>query len=304
MKPNLIAIIFGAICLTFLFSACEKEVQLPSQSDPKLVVESYISPQQTSIIVRLSVSRPYYGVAPKIDPSIGTISNATVTISDGSSAVTIPWDGTKKQYILINAQTAFPITAGKTYTLQVAASGYPTLSAQTSIPKPITGVSFKFLGVQKDIERNTNNPFDLYTYKFLVPNTPAPGEYYRFYPTLQVGTPNPLVTSPSNDPAADWVYGDPYLQEYTPSLIGTSERNIGLLKKYTSAPSVGTLLTHTGYFISCSKEYYLFYQTTPVNLGIDPKNSATVENLYSNIKGGYGIFAGYNAVASTINSTY
>lgn len=79
---------------------------------------------------------------------------------------------------------------------------------------------------------------------------------------------------------------------------------MGLLKKYTSAPSVGTSLTHTGYFISCSKEYYLFYQTAPVNLGIDPKSSATVENLYSNINGGYGIFAGYNAVDLTATSTY
>lgn len=65
-----------------------------------------------------------------------------------------------------------------------------------------------------------------------------------------------------------------------------------------------TSLTHTGYFISCSKEYYLFYQTAPVNLGIDPKNSSTVENLYSNIKGGYGIFAGYNALALSATSTY
>ena len=301
------AILYGFICL-ILFSSCEKEVSLPSQNSEKLVVLSYISPQKPTINVFVSTSRPYYGVTTETDPSIGMIDNATVTIFNGSTTATIPWNATQKQYALSSTLLPFPISEGTSYTLQVSTPDMGSVSAQTSIPKPISGAKFSFLGIQKNIETDYGSKIDLFTYQFSVPNAPSQGTYYRFYPTLQINSMSPTTfgidnASTNNNPA----YGDPYLQEYTPSISVSSERKLDLAKKYDSGktPSLGTSLSHTGYFISCSKEYYLFYKTAPHNIGIQYNDLITnFENLYSNINGGYGVFAGYNEVTLTADSTY
>lgn len=299
------AILYGVIYL-ILFSSCEKEVSLPSQNSGKLVVLSYISPQKPTINVFVSTSRPYYGETTRTDPSIGMIADATVTIFNGSTTATIPWDAKQKQYALSSTLLPFRISEGTTYTLQVSTPDMRSVSAQTSIPKPITGANFRFLGLQKNIRTDRFTQIDLCTYQFSVPNAPSPGTYYRFYPTLQINSMS-TTTSSYDDAFNNPAYGDPYLQEYTLSITGSSERKLDLAKKYNKSniPSLGTPLSHTGYFISCSKEYYFFYKTAPQNIGIKNINLSTnFDNLYSNINGGYGVFAGYNQITVDLSSSY
>ncbi len=306
MKQTIV-ILYGVMYL-ILFSSCEKEVSLPSQNSGKLVVLSYISPQKPTINVFVSTSRPYYGETTRTDPSIGMIDNATITVFNGSTTATIPWNATQKQYALSSTLLPFPISEGTTYTLQVSTPDMGSVSAQTSIPKPIVGANFNFIGLQKNIEPDRYDQIDLFTYQFFVPNAPSQGSYYRFYPTLQINSMSSTTSSSNgnnafNNPA----YGDPYLQEYTPSINVSSDRKLDLPKRYyqTNIPNLGTLLSHTGYFISCSKEYYLFYKTAPQNINIEDFTlSGSFENLYSNINGGYGVFAGYNETTVSTTSTY
>jgi hypothetical protein len=304
MKQTIV-ILYGVIYL-ILFSSCEKEVSLPSQNSGKLVVLSYISPQKPAINVFVSISRPYYGETTRTDPSIGMIDNATVTIFNGSTTATIPWNATQKQYALSSTLLPFPISDGTTYTLQVSTPDMGSVSAQTSIPKPIAGTNFNFIGLQKNIETDSYTQIDLFTYQFSVPNAPSQGVYYRFYPTLQINSMS-TTTNRGDDASNNPAYGDPYLQEYTPSITGSSDRKLDLTKRYdkSNIPSIGTPLSHTGYFISCSKEYYFFYKTAPQNIGIQTIDLSTnFENLYSNINGGYGVFAGYNQVTVDLLSSY
>ncbi len=293
------AIYLLIIFLAFFSSSCTKdsfvkEVPYPAQNSAKLVVVSYISPDDEQLKVNVSWSRPAYG------PGVGKmnmdaqIKDAIVIISDDAGSFKqILWNDKIGQYVLEKNQ--FPIHTGKIYYLKVSAHG-KSVSAKTSIPEAIKGAKFEFVETiaRKDHQdgRAIRNE---YLYRFSAPwDGLVDGGYYGCYPILDIKT-NTYAGDVSKTGKVffrtyDRVSNKPPFDHLI--MIEHTDNNI----LYYSSKVV----THTGVFIACSKEYYLFHKTAPNNIKATRDNenplAPPVSNVYSNIEGGYGIFAGYDQV--------
>ena len=106
------------------------EARLPKTSS-KLVVHSFISPQNTRINVAVSETTPLFTNA---DQKQGVIKTAQVKISDGTHEVTLPFDDASQLYSI--DQSKFPIVASKTYSLHVS-DGTRKVTAYCRVPENI-----------------------------------------------------------------------------------------------------------------------------------------------------------------------
>ena len=303
MKQKLFAL-YGVLCVLVFLYACEKEVPYPPQNENKLVVFSYIAPNK-DVVVKLSLSKAYFGESYIFNPVQPELNNADVFISDGSISTPLPHIANST----FGVSNTTLIVAGKTYTLKVSHPLYGNISAQTIVPQPIQDPTFDFVALKKDIEANQYYPIDLYSYNFSVSNATSSNMYNRFYPTIEIGSlskSSDTYNFAMNNPAD----GVPYLIETSGSANARVERALTLTKQYTpqdyiKLTSSSSIIKHTGHFIACSKDYYLFYKTAQRNISVSPDSPfAQFDNIYSNIVGGYGVFAGYNEIVLVKNTIY
>jgi len=312
------AIYLLIIFLAFFSSACTKdsfvkEVPYPTQTSAKLVVVSYISPAaDEQIKVSVSLSRPAYG------PGVGKmnmdaqIKDADVIISDAAGRFAhILWNDKIGQYVL--EKNRFPINTGKIYYLKVSAHG-KFVSAKTSIPEAILGPKFELVEtIARKDHQDGRAILNEYLYRFSAPwDGLVDGGYYGCYPVLD------RITKYNNDSDKSQknTYGD--ISKTGKVFFRTYDRVSNALPfdhlimiehtTFSDENLSSKVVTHTGVFIACSKEYYLFHKTAPNNIKSagDSGNplAPPVGNVYSNIEGGYGIFAGYNQVTLVGTSTY
>lgn len=298
---------FGLLSCLLLF-ACGKDkvqVDIPKQSESKPVVFAFISPDQEDTRVSLSLSTPYFGNTFDPNLTVGELSIARVSISDGSSSVILPWNTKLKQYAI--SATTCPIVVGKTYSLLLDIPGYGKLSAQTTIPAPIEDPKLELIELNKDVTSNLSakgsNREDRFLYRFTMKDM-LEGSSCRLYASMeQLGAPQ--GSSGFSDRAyANPCYGDPLLFEFNGTSSSIS-KVLPLYKKYSyNGPNATSQLKHTGYFISGSRDYIEFYRTLAPNMGKSDIFGTEPGSVYSNIEGGYGVFAGYNCVVSTSSTIY
>lgn len=129
MKKTSFYIYFSILLLT-LYS-CEKDadIDLPV-IEPKLVLVSLISPQDTSIQVRVSLSQPLYN-NPDSWKHI-PVANATVVISSGSGSITLPYNSQLERYSV--SAKLFKINSADTYQLSVSTPEGKFAQASTRVP--------------------------------------------------------------------------------------------------------------------------------------------------------------------------
>jgi hypothetical protein len=167
MKMNYLKFLF----ILLLVSSCETLVDdLPLSRFPelksKMVLHSFISPQDSLITVRLSQSVPLFGEFPiqKSEKFVNTngdtiqynisnkeiiIKNAEVTISNGAKAALLKFDLKSSEYFVSAAD--FPIEAGKTYTIK-AKNSEMNVEATTTVPlNQVEIESFKIDSTQNKI---------------------------------------------------------------------------------------------------------------------------------------------------------
>lgn len=121
--------IFFISVLSSFFLACEKEIELKSDEiTPRIVVNSLFTANDT---IQLSVSESrsvlYEGILPNV-------TNATAKLFDGNGALLGTFTHIENgNYLLADV---LPIV-GSTYTLEVAAPGFETVTASSSTPSII-----------------------------------------------------------------------------------------------------------------------------------------------------------------------
>ena len=127
--------LFSYFFVSLFLSGCEKEitVDLPIP-EPKLVVDGRIEPGQKTYVY-LSKSVPFFAPTDLNSFAAQTVKNAVVTVTDGTTTITlleaIPGVG----YYYISTDTTFA-QYGKTYTLNISAEG-KNYSSTTTIPDPV-----------------------------------------------------------------------------------------------------------------------------------------------------------------------
>lgn len=98
--------------------------------DRKLVVNGYLSPQDTVLAISVSSSQTVLG--DYVSDSVNTVTNATVVLASEGRSVTLTFDPQNRVYTA-SAQL-FPVLVNRTYTLQVDAPGFATVTSSCTIP--------------------------------------------------------------------------------------------------------------------------------------------------------------------------
>lgn len=133
MKNELLKNWLFASLFAFVVVGCTQDaenIKLP-ETYPKLVIGSFISPQDTEIVVTITRSNPIFGTHHNNTENM-KVKDATVQLSDGSSTIVIPYDSTCECYKI--TASALPILPAKTYSMNVTTPHNESASANCTVP--------------------------------------------------------------------------------------------------------------------------------------------------------------------------
>jgi Domain of unknown function (DUF4249) len=164
------------VLIGLFLSSCNsfvKEVSLKNLPENKesLVLNAYISPQDTILAARILYSNVVFGetqVNERIQEKI--IDNAKVFINEGSNIIELKFDN--KQNLYLANTKIFKIKSGKTYQIKVTDSNGQIYSAETTVPQQ---VEFKVLTPKKI----NQNEFNYNNWEVPINLEAQPNTYYR-----------------------------------------------------------------------------------------------------------------------------
>lgn len=301
------------IVLMLLLTACETmvsdipEAKLP-KTESKLVVHSFISPQSNYINVVVSESIPLFTQS---DATGNRIENATVRISDGVNEITIPFDPKNKLYSI--AQSKFPISASKTYSLSVS-DGKRSVTAHCTVPKQTPVI--KSYEIDMIVTSNPLYTDTAVTLKMTWQDFPKDTNYYRTSAFMDIDYNIPAETNKKEftEKRISGTYGffwnwqmgrNEFISDnqldgslFTSptgraSLPHAQEKTLANGKKITVYPKTKiTAILMEVYNVD--KHYYKYHRSQTVSDDTDnPFSEPAI--IYTNIKGGLGCFGAYNA---------
>lgn len=272
--------IFCSLTMLLILQSCRKEdadVKLPNV-EPKIVISSFISPQDSLIQVAVSLSTPLYNT-PNVSNKYKSLLNATVTINNGTNSYALTYNSKLERYVIDSSQ--LKIVGGLTYYLSVKAIDGKSANATTVVP--LLNNTLTYTVVKNNLLENEytlegtwsdNDINNIDNYRFEV-------FYTSFY--LYSGYIDTLGSF------ADTIKG------WASDRILVNDAEGSVFKKELvfsyNAKNYDTVFTS---ITTMSKEYvdYTNKFNTAGNSFSGPFSEPV--QMYTNINGGLGIFAGYN----------
>ncbi|MBV2245877.1 MAG: DUF4249 domain-containing protein [Lentimicrobium sp.] len=276
-----------SLVVLVLFPSCDQlisEIDAPP-SEPKLVVYSVISPQDSVVEVRVYKSNPLFNKVnyDYFDNRFPPVTNATVLMSSGSRSVTIPYDEENETY-RIDA-SAIDVEAGMHYVLMVMVPEFSQVSAECTVPEQappdieITGSGF-----------TQETGMEEWYFEFKFKDLPGPGHNYLVNAAI-------LYYDPWMDETHNYFNG---FKQGTP--LVTDKSNDGGYFYYRTYPNAPVHVENSDkVWVSLSlidEHYYLYAQS--VNNFQDENPFSEPTPVYSNIDGGLGVFAAMNSVLKAV----
>lgn len=136
MKKFIISLLFAVGIMTFITS-CESmisDVEVPS-SEPKIVVTGFLSPEDDTITIIVRKSRALYVQSQGWENQFPIVNNATVTLSDGTISITLPYYSQFSSYKI--PSSSLPIIPGKSYSLNVSTPEGHLAKSNCTVPEGI-----------------------------------------------------------------------------------------------------------------------------------------------------------------------
>ncbi|MDD3875677.1 MAG: DUF4249 domain-containing protein [Bacteroidales bacterium] len=287
---NILKTILIITILSFLFS-CEKtvtDIELPQQ-EPKLVVNAYISPEDTIIQVNVSLSHPIFKPYDYNDNN-QSVENATVKISSNGNELIIPYNFT--DYAYISSTSNFPIVEGQTYRLDVSTPDGKSVNASCTVPKKNSSIQHLSTDTVNDewggkMLRIKIKFFDLQ----------GVGNFYRVGGALDYVDLYGSITDTFSSGLSP-----KYNLEFFTDATNDGEDILSELNYWTYDESEWMHFTRLRIFLlSVDSHYYNFHKSLSNYQGDSPFSEPTI--IYSNIEGGMGAFAAYrkHVINVTIN---
>ena len=299
-------ILYFFILLSLAFAGCETLVndvdpsRLP-KSDNKLVVHGYLAPQDTLLEINVRSSSPVTGPNGRFfGSSLVSLSNATVTIFNQNRSVNLLLDPKQGNYT--TKASNMPILAGQTYNLKVTL-GSLSVESSCTIPQavPIKEVREDSVAAQSfgSLPPNVVRPKDR-TYRVFWDDPAGQVNYYRvsgylyevqrFQTGMNQFQERPQITSISFRNSSQ--SGDLYADAQRDGTLMASAT--GLLSSFWfgNNPVVPNTRRIQLSLITCDKAYYDYHRLVNSFDGDNPFSEPTL--IPTNIKGGFGCFAGYN----------
>ncbi len=316
MKSAHLNLIFFVLICLFSLASCESMVndldpdKLPDVKS-KLVVECYISPQSKTIQAIVTESQPLFGVA---NYQIKVIKDAKVTLSGPSGQVVLPFSDSLSVYVLPASQ--FNIEAGKTYKITVSD---PTRTVTASCTVPARSASLKKYTF--DITEGKTYPGDTPTdemvakTKFYWDDIAHEKNYYvvrghvsvdqnvfrydymtKVSEIARLEFKNEFNFAAITDNNADGLTLnsgtlETNLRNYNSRFTGPDGKPVS----YDTDPKIKEIYVE---ILTVDDHYYKFKQTVGHNSEDNPFVEPTL--VYTNIEGGLGCFAGFNASGTSI----
>jgi hypothetical protein len=293
-------VVLGIALLTGMM-ACEKDAKnIPIPFEKKLVIESYLSPQDEQLLVR--VGQNYPTVGPGSVSGFGTlrqpVTNAVVTLSDGQRSVVLPFRQTPPNSIPQSGPSpdstgyrlsaaALPIVPGRTYTLRVTAPGYPDAEATCTIP--LRAVEASTAEISRGTESDVTGNRDYFQAVFQ--DLAGEENFYSTYFALNnTVTPPPTQGKPSLNVTTQ---GTQFLNQGTTD--GGKLKSARVYVFPTSQVPTNWLQTRQLELIiaTTDRAYYDYNRTLRNQYRNDDNPFAEPVLIYSNVRGGLGVFAGY-----------
>ncbi len=336
-RKNLILLALTVLSLG-IFS-CETIVEdLPMNRFPeikeKLVLSAFISPQDTMIYVKVSVSTPLFGEYKSGNVSFmitngdttffgksNVVRDAVVTLSTGSQQITVPFQSKNQVYAL--PAEKFRIEAGKTYTLRAVTKNNQA-EATTTVPiEKVAIESYKADSTGRVLNSYSSNQGSQkdtasgYLVQFSWKDIAQKQNFYKVYGEFEYFIDSPIVinnvlTYRSQKASSNYMfYGDRALLDDSfqdGAIINSSK--VEVLKQaygsvfingkvYKSRPSqLGSKLKLQ--VSNLSKELYDYERSLGKFNDADGNPFAEPAPVLSNVKNGLGCFAGYNRTEISI----
>ena len=286
----------------FFLLSCEsliKEIDpsfLP-ETDSKLVVACFISPQDTILAAKVTETKLLIGTTGDIRDDI---TNATVSLSDGSKTIQLIYDAKLGYYRALPAD--LPISVGKTYTISVSTPDGRKVNASATVPNPVAIKEIKIDSTKvNDFQQGnsvTNTEYDvkvIWQDKAGEPNYyRAISEYvflYRIVDSINKKVINVPVSAIVDLRTIDDKDSDGQLlslnRAYLPTNIGGNIQGQDANSK-TRLDKIKVGLFQTDI-------HYYNYHTSLRRQRENNNPFAEPVLLYTNINGGFGCFGAYNA---------
>ena len=305
-KTDLSLPVISIVLMMVLFS-CSKEVSF-TQKEPegRLVVNGLIEPDSL-ITVRIS------STVSILEEKAPLIEDAIVDLSiDGSYAETLQYQG---EGMYASATGAVP---GRVYAIEVSAPGYPVVSATDTLPEAVpilagsreVGNTYDEYGdPHTDVEMIFRDPpgTDFYEFMFLTQHSQSEDQSYHvvfqfmvYVADLALKKDSELEYEPFTYVFSDALFdGKTYRMENKFEAAATSGSFLQPVipeKDYNKEHIVLRHVSHAYYQYRKSWIRHSNNQQTG-HFADDPLyvlNVGSPKPMYTNIEGGYGIFAAYN----------
>lgn len=267
----------SCIVVSFLLFSCDKEakVKLPETENEPVVI-GFLTPEKTKTGINLWWTDPLYS-----DNTLdgGMISNATVSLSDGTSSVNLPYDAVDEYYWVDTS--VFVVSPGNTYTVTVILPDGKQATASTLIP--VNYVSTLTLFQQDLTYSDSSATFWNVQASGDIEWTDIPSEanYYALaYYTL--------LKAPFT--------GDTIEQFHFQTLLNDAGRDgLPIRNSFTTSYSynqgnytpIGTRVV----VATVNRDYYEYHRTAELGIYSDPFAEPVL--IYSNVTGGVGALCGY-----------
>lgn len=265
----------------FIFASCEEmmsDVNIPS-SVPKLVVTGYLSTVDDTITITVQKSRPLYVPSTAWGNPYPPLTNALVTISDGSNTVILPYDAFTGNYRI--PATAMPVLAGTSYFLSVTTPDGNSATSSCRVPQG-TAPEVEITGI--DTINQNGGILKKVSFRFL--DLPGNGQYYGISAGSYYGY--DIDTNPAFYPI-DFEHGDPFVSD---------KNKEGEYFSYRTQ-EIDEYRTNSNLYISLlitDENYFNFHRSLNSFQGDNPFAEPTT--IFTNIQGGLGVFAGVNGKVS------
>lgn len=304
------------VACSYLLTGCgslrqEVEPKGMTQQPERLVIACFISPQDTVLAARVSFSSPVLGTNDANNPDI---TNATVTLSDGTRSIVLrpttetSYSGFSTIY-KANA-SELPIVVNRTYTLTASVPDGRRVSSTCTIPGPVyvqqvlidTAVATEYGASRKSYYarlRWNDVPGEPNFYRVAGTN-----EYVRRY--VFQPSPNVPIRDTTVFMAGSWSPNNGSLltdenrdgQEMISSRIRLAPNEYTYFEgSWKSTPPAGKL---EAYLLNVDENYYLYHDAVEKQNRTRDNPFAEPVIIPSNIQNGLGCFAGYNRTVFTM----
>jgi hypothetical protein len=280
----------------------------------RMVVQGYLCPQDTAIAIFVDNPTSVLGLYTNADndfrPVRFPIDSAFVDLSDGTRTVRLGQRNTTQAgryspslYYGISTR-AFPVVAGRTYTLTVSRRGYPSVSARCTVPAGVTPTRIQ---VDSTREQNGQGAGVRFAARLSWPDPANAPNFYKIDVTAQYDIPSRITTGQT---VRDTVFRQTYTlppRDNVSELYTDTNRNGQTLVSATYEPFF------TGQGAGGVKRAELLFRLLHLDepmcrflKGVEQQRAqgdnpfAEPVLIPSNIEGGLGCFGGYNRAEQTV----